>query len=212
MQSPCAGQATPESAVPHRMRMRLARLAPADDTLCCTPPNEGTPAAPATSVHRGAPTVRDELVLCLSGAGVSTFDVPAIIAVVHSDLEELRQWAGMSAGGTKEAHSGDNGHDFDTVGRSGISSEVEDGHIAGNELCTGQDTSLIGAAAGEQTYEGGMGFLLLLLRSGTVFLVLFQFVSYFFGGCSAGACRISRECPSLGFSPSSIHLIARLLI
>lgn len=193
MRSPCAGQARPQSAVPRRMRKRPARLAPVDDTLCCTPPNEGTPAAPTTGVHRGSPTVRDELVLCLSGAGVSSFDVPAIIAVVHSDLEELRQWAGTPAGGMKDAGTGDYGHDVDRVGRSGVSTEVEDGCIAGNEPCTGQNTNIVGAATGKQTFEVGMGSLL-LLRSAIVCscVVSVRFI-FFSVERSAGACRDSRE-------------------
>lgn len=52
------------------------------------------PYSPETQAR--SPAHRD-LVLCMSGAAMSTFDIPAILAVLHSDRTEWLTWSGMSS-------------------------------------------------------------------------------------------------------------------
>lgn len=94
-----------------------ARVAAYGGAVDRRPDAATTPAAARNTEHCITTAAQDELVLCLSGAGVSAFDVPAIIAVMHSGCAEWRRWADMRT--TEPVAS---------LGRCGIESSGEKMH------------------------------------------------------------------------------------
>jgi hypothetical protein len=93
-----AGAGTPRSTVPPHLRMMLSRVTSFNPR---NPPHS-CPSTPRGVRHTCSP-VHEELVLCLAGAAVSSFDVPAILAVMHSDRSEWLRWSGAASGHSETA-------------------------------------------------------------------------------------------------------------